>query len=108
MLAEFLRGCAQDAVEAGLLMSVSIVIRGRNVRCTKDMAQRSGRYESGGLASIGNLYLQAFTADLRAIADDPSTLLGDVATVAGKGWRIFGTNIGDVMTTLTLQRDTEG
>ncbi len=106
MLARFLSDCAADSMRS-ILMTTTVIIRGRSLRCQRDTSQRSGRYEDGGLASIGNCYLAALTCDVKAISTDPTDLLGEVATMDAIGWRIFGVQVGDAVTTLTVQRDTE-
>ena len=106
MLKVFLTSCAADAMR-DILMTTVITINGRNLKCQRDTSQRNGRFEEGGLASIGNCYLAAINEDVTAISPDPSDLLGLIAKMDGKSWRVFGVTVGDAVTTITIQRDTE-
>ena len=107
MLEDFIADCAFQSMQAGLLMTATVTIRGRSVSCVRNTTDRRGRFEEGGLASIGNCYLQALTAEIKSASPDPTDLLGDLVTMDGVAWRVFGVETGDAVTQLTVQRDTE-
>ena len=88
MLQTFLQQGLADAITNGLFMTATLTIGTSTFTVARDSAVRMLPFEEGGQDAQATCSVLCKTADVTAINADPYKLIGTLATMDGRPWRI--------------------